>query len=953
MASAEPARIPPSAGQGLLLDRDREVASLDAVLEGLEHGEARTLLIEGRAGIGKSRLMAELRERAGGAGIRVLSARGSELEREFAFGVVRQLFEPALADPKARSTLMAGAAASAEQVLDPPSGEGDQPVDASFAALHGLYWLTANLAGEEPLVIAVDDLHWCDQPSLRFLAYTVKRLEGLPLLLAACLRPSEPGTDATLLGEIANDPATVLLQPGPLGAEAIGQIVHDRLGAMPDGRFQQATHKATGGNPLLLHELVKTMAAEGVPPDADHAEIMRDVGPRAVTRTVLTRLARLGPDAAPVARAVAVLGEGADLRSVASLADIPETRAAEAMGALARAEILRPEQPLGFVHPLLREAVYRELPPGELELAHARAADLLREAGAPPEKVAAHLLVVPHRGDPEVVDLLVSAARKAARQGAAESAVAYLRRALEEPAASDLRPALLLELGASEIHVSVPDAMDRLREAHATLEDPAMRAVAAEGLARALVFAGDPDEVVATVDRTLREVPADMQDVRDTLEALALVARAFGADDTGMQERSERARARGAGESHGAHMLAAVAAWDWTCHGGTAEECSELALAALEDGSLVNQDPGFFTPVAAATLINADRPEVLALWDATRAEAHRRGSLFAMVGVNLWRGLTLLHRGELEEAEASLLSGFDRNDVFGAKSMSAGAYTVGFLARTYLEQGKVREARELMDISGPDAPGSAAVPGSDGDLYRRRGHVELLLAEDRAEDVLDEVDRLVGLLGRTTNPSVIPWRTMKALALDRLGRTEEAVALAEEELGPARHWGAPSALGRTLRVLGTLKREQGIEHLEEAVAVTEGTTARLEHTKALAALGAAVRRDRRPSEAREPLRRALELAESCGATPVMEFARGELLASGARPRTTALGGVESLTPSERRVAELALGGQTNRDIAQTLFVTPKTVEVHLSNTYRKLGISSRRELAGAMTPAEA
>ena len=278
----------------LLLDRDREVASLDAVLEGLERGEAHTLLIEGRAGIGKSRLMAELRERAAGAGIRVLGARGSELEREFAFGVVRQLFEPAVADPATRPALLAGAAASAEQVLDPPTGEDGPPTDASFAALHGLYWLTANLAAEEPLVIAVDDLHWCDVPSLRFLAYTVKRLEGLPLLLTACLRPSEPGTDATLLGEIANDPATILLQPGPLGAEAIGEIVRDRLGTLPDGRFAQATHKATGGNPLLLHELVKTMAAEGVPPDADHAAVMRDIGPRAVTRTVLTRLARLG-----------------------------------------------------------------------------------------------------------------------------------------------------------------------------------------------------------------------------------------------------------------------------------------------------------------------------------------------------------------------------------------------------------------------------------------------------------------------------------------------------------------------------------------------------------------------------------------------------------------------------------------------------------------------------------
>ena len=854
--------------------------------------------------------MAELRDRAGHSGIRVLSARGSELEREFAFGVVRQLFEPALADLEARPVLLAGAAAAAEQVLDPPTNDGGPPVDASFAALHGLYWLTANLAGEEPLVIAVDDLHWCDQPSLRFLAYLVKRLEGLPLLLAACLRPSEPGTDATLLGEIANDPATVLLQPGPLGAEAIGQVVLDRLGAAPDGRFQQATHRATGGNPLLLHELVKTMAAEGVPPDADHADIMRDVGPRAVTRTVLTRLARLGPDAAPVARAVAVLGEGADLRSVASLADMPEPRAAEAMGALARSEILRPEQPLGFVHPLLREAVYRELPPGELELAHARAAELLREAGAPPEKVAAHLLVVPHRGDPEVVDLLVDAARKATRQGAAESAVAYLRRALEEPPAAELRPPLLLELGACEIHVSVPDALDRLREAHATLEDPAMRAVAAEGLARSLVFAGDPNELVATVDRTRSEVPEDMQDVRDTLEALALVARAFGAEDTGLEERSTRARARGAGDSHGAHMLAAVAAWDWTCQGGTAQECAELALAALADGSLVRQDPGFFTVVAAATLIFADRPELLELWETTQAEAHRSGSLLAMIGVNLWRGLTLLQRGELEEAEVSLLAGFNRNDVFGARSMSAGAYTVGFLARVYLEQGRVREARLLLDDKGAAAPGAAAVTGSDGDLYRRRGVIELLLAEDRAEDALAEVDALAQVLGRTTNPAVMPWRTMKSLALDRLDRTEEAVALgrrgarARPPLGRAAPPGPHPARPGHAGAPGGHRPPRG-----GGGGSPRARPARLEHAKALAALGAAIRRDRRPTDAREPLRRALELAESCGPTPARWSSRARALAAGARPRTSALGGVESLTPSERRVADLALRGR--------------------------------------------
>ena len=149
-------------------------------------------------------------------------------------------------------------------------------------------------------------------------------------------------------------------------------------------------------------------------------------------------------------------------------------------------------------------------------------------------------------------------------------------------------------------------------------------------------------------------------------------------------------------------------------------------------------------------------------------------------------------------------------------------------------------------------------------------------------------------------------------------------------------------------MLGTILQGDGTEHLEEACSLLEGAPARLEHAKALAAVGGVLRRARRPTEAREPLRRALELADSCGAQPLADHVRAEIYASGGRPRTTALRGVLALTASERRVADLAAEGQTNRDIAQALYVTPKTVEVHLSNAYRKLGIESRRELPRAL-----
>jgi DNA-binding NarL/FixJ family response regulator len=150
-------------------------------------------------------------------------------------------------------------------------------------------------------------------------------------------------------------------------------------------------------------------------------------------------------------------------------------------------------------------------------------------------------------------------------------------------------------------------------------------------------------------------------------------------------------------------------------------------------------------------------------------------------------------------------------------------------------------------------------------------------------------------------------------------------------------------------VLGTIEREDGLGHLEEACAILEHAPARVERAKALAALGETLRRARRPTDAREPLREALELAEISGATALVERTRAEIYASGARPRTSALRGVGSLTSSERRVADLAASGDSNRDIAQRLYVTPKTVEVHLSNVYRKLEIASRRELPHALS----
>ena len=222
---------------------------------------------------------------------------------------MRQLFEAAVTDPDALS----GAAAPARVVFESPEEGAPAGGDASFAALHGLYWLALNLAAERPLLIEVDDLHWCDRPSLRFLAYLVRRLEGQPVLVTASVRTGDAPTDAALLAEIANDPATVHVRPGPLSEEAVGALVARRLGAEPDRSFREACHRTTGGNPLLVRQLLNALETDAVKPDAAHADVVRAIGSRAVSSSVLLRLARLPGEAASVARAVAVLSEGADL----------------------------------------------------------------------------------------------------------------------------------------------------------------------------------------------------------------------------------------------------------------------------------------------------------------------------------------------------------------------------------------------------------------------------------------------------------------------------------------------------------------------------------------------------------------------------------------------------------------------------------------------------------------
>src|SRR3954454_7138522 len=426
---------PPAPEGPRLLEREAELAALHAYVDSAAGGAGRLIAIEGRAGIGKSRLLAEARLIASHAGLVLLGARGGELEQDFAYGLVRQLFDPVLASATAdeRSELLGGPAALTAPLFEYVEPGGDEDGDVSYALLHGLYWLAANLALRKPALFVIDDLHWADGPSLRWLSHLQRRLEGLPLLVVVGTRPPDQSHMEVRLTEILGDPAAAIVRPTALGWSSALQMTREQFGVDPDEAFVDAVWSATGGNPLFLQALLDTLHQESVAPVADNAEAVLEIGPAPVARAVSLRLSRLPSEASQLARALAVLGGRAELRHAAQLANLEAELASHTATMLARADILRYELPLESTHPVVRKAVYDDMSPAERLAGHRQAATILAAARAEPEQIAAHLEHSIPAGDPFVVVTLRQAAQRALQRGSSDVAVSMLTRALAEP----------------------------------------------------------------------------------------------------------------------------------------------------------------------------------------------------------------------------------------------------------------------------------------------------------------------------------------------------------------------------------------------------------------------------------------------------------------------------------------------------------------------------------------
>src|SRR2546421_3151937 len=286
MLANEPTQTPAPV---LLLEREAELAALEAMLGAAQSGDGRLVVVEGSAGIGKTRLLGEARALALAAEFGVLTARGGELEGEFAFGIVRQLFEAPLAaaTDDERNELLSGAAGlSASLFTSAPTSSSGDGAESSFAMLHGLYWLAANFASRKPTLLVVDDLHWADEPSLRWLIYLARRLEGLPLLLLVGTRPAAQADFPALVAELLADTSGVVIRPGSLGEESAAVLARSRPGAEPDPLFTAALQTGSGGNPLFLLALLDALCREEVTPTADQAAHVLELGPHPTPRGI-------------------------------------------------------------------------------------------------------------------------------------------------------------------------------------------------------------------------------------------------------------------------------------------------------------------------------------------------------------------------------------------------------------------------------------------------------------------------------------------------------------------------------------------------------------------------------------------------------------------------------------------------------------------------------------------
>lgn len=925
-----------------LMERDQELRLTAVFLAEAAAGEGTAFLAQGPAGIGKTRVLEAVIEQAAPYGFDVHRGRGEELEAGFPYGVIRQLFEGAVGDlePGVRERLSAGAPGLALSLLDGrPVELPDRADDDGVSTVaYSLYWLVQEMADVCPQLLVVDDVQWADTPSLRVLHFLGRRLEGLPVVEAFACRTPPPTLSEDLTARLGALPRMHRLRLRPLGEEAVGELVRNALGEGISGEARRALWLATRGNPLMVRELLTSVDTTHLERLAGDPVALARLAPASIGEFVLRRIDEAGEGAKRLAQAVAIFGHAA-LSHAAALGGIEEAEAIASADRLVAADVLEATPHLQFVHPVLREVVLMSTPPAQRALAHARAARMLGDSGAATEHVSAHLLEALPRGDAWAAKSLLDSGTRARSCGAPKTAIRLLRRALDEPPPPELRWRVALELGISEAIAGDPLALNTLEKAVEWAQEPSDRMLTVLRLARMTAGQGDHHRALALIDELTTEPRGVQTDLLLQLQVEQLgMARLVADTREQALDRLERLRDGAFPPRPATVGLLSNLALSALERNARPDDVAELARLSMTAGSLL-EDETFQLAYAAGALIWIDYfDEAQRIWDDAVDTARTRGSLTLAVLAHSLRSHLQLRRGAVADAEADARIAHQIATEHGWRH--GVAFTGAHLASALLERGAKEEARRVLHHTAPDEH-------TEKNPFYLHSCGQLHLAESDPAAAYERFlacGQALTSRGGVDTPSMFAWRSQAALALLQLGERQQAHSLAVEELELARIMGVPGAVGEALVAAALTERGQNAARLLQAVTVLEDSPRTLALTRGLLELGALLRRQGQRRAAQPFLRRAFDLANRQGATVLADRARIELKASGARPRRSALTGADALTPSERRIAHLAAEGLSNRDIAQRLYVSARTVATHLTHVYQKLGVDGREQL---------
>ncbi|XVQ06654.1 helix-turn-helix transcriptional regulator [Spirillospora sp. CA-255316] len=904
------------------MERYEQTLQLDRLLSDCLARRGRVALLEGPIGTGRTALLRDLAERAARSGFRCLRASCSPAERALPHGVLGQLLRgmPKPDGPDRPDDRVGRFLEELAPAADGPDADPGSP--RTVQTHHELSLALLELAEREPLLIVVDDLRHADVPSLHFLLHLVRRLGSARVLVALADEASPRPPHLRFLAELARRPELCRLRLGPLSPAGTARAAAGRLGsASPD------LYEVSGGNPLLLDALVEDVQVAG--------------GPRAegYGLAVLSCLYRGEPATLAVARALAILGEKAEPAELRRLASLTPEEAGSALDVLNAAEILDRGR---FRHPVARTAVLDDLTTAERSQLYRRAARLLHDRGVPARRVARHLLEADHAEEPWAPAVLSEAAEHALLDDQAEEAARFLRLAHRSLSDEGERAAVRVRLACAEWQTDPSTAARHL----APLVTAALagRLGLADGLVLVgqLLWFGRGEEAVRVLDRVRADARPEAGGPRDVEVWLAYahppLARGRRTPVLAAERRFAVPAPGGDPQLHAAAILA-----DGLTRGRSGEVV-DRAEQVLRDLPLHLRNPWTLEAalLAVQAALRAGRLDVASAWrdrpstgengDGGRdggGGAGTRAAFFSAAQAEVALRMGDLS-GALREARSALARLTPK-----AWGVAVG-YPVGTLVLAATRAGEHDEAAKHLALSVPEAMFQTRhglyYLYARGHHYLAAGHAHAALADFLA---CGELVRSWGL--DTAGP--VPWRTDAAEAWLRLGNRDQARRLIRDQLsrtdgrGPAlRLLAAASPVGRRVPLL------------TEAVDLAEASGDRYEQARVLADLSRvhAVGNRRR---ARLLLRQALHVANMCGMRPLAQ----ELLSvqadlGGAESMANGLDGIASLTDSEHRVASLAVLGHTNREIAAKLYITPSTVEQHLTRVYRKLGIRRRKDL---------